>query len=196
LHRATIVAANVGRAIAFLFILFGVWQVIQGNWGGLWTVLIGWFLESAANAQVQQQIAHEQLADYHTSQVMKKDFTYIPGDQVIQNIVDNYSGSYKQRYFLVQGEMGEVTGFVTWKDILAVPSQQWPHTTLSQITKPIDKVHSLEPQIDLWDALEIMETDGVQQLPVMEDDRLVGILSREGVFQFLRMLRNTGMVAS
>ncbi len=49
LRRATLIAANVGRFIAFLFILFGVWQMFGGNFvNGLWIAFIGWFLESAA----------------------------------------------------------------------------------------------------------------------------------------------------
>jgi Zn-dependent protease len=31
LRRATLIAANVGRLIAFLFILFGAWQIVTGN---------------------------------------------------------------------------------------------------------------------------------------------------------------------
>jgi hypothetical protein len=71
LRRATLVAANIGRAIAFLFIIAGVWQVLTGNFGnGLWIAFIGWFLESAASAQVQQQMVHDLLADHRVSEVM------------------------------------------------------------------------------------------------------------------------------
>jgi Zn-dependent protease len=48
LRRATEIAATVGRAIAFLFILVGVWQVLQGNWAnGLWIAFIGWSARAA-----------------------------------------------------------------------------------------------------------------------------------------------------
>ena len=57
LRRATLIAANVGRRVAFLFILFGVWQIFTGNLSnGLWIAFIGWFLESAASSQVQHQV--------------------------------------------------------------------------------------------------------------------------------------------
>ena len=55
MRRATLIAANVGRFFAFLFIFFGVWQMLNGNLtGGLWIAFIGWFLDTAASAQVQQ----------------------------------------------------------------------------------------------------------------------------------------------
>lgn len=55
-RRATLIAANVGRFIAFLFILAGFWQIFLGDFGGgLWIAIIGWYLDSAAAAQVKQQ---------------------------------------------------------------------------------------------------------------------------------------------
>ena len=55
MRRATLIAANGGRFFAFLFIFIGVWQMFGGNFGGgLWIAFIGWFLDNAASAQVQQ----------------------------------------------------------------------------------------------------------------------------------------------
>jgi Zn-dependent protease len=54
-RRATLIPASAGQGIAFLFIVLGVWQMIAGNMGtGPWITFIGWFLESAAAAQIQQ----------------------------------------------------------------------------------------------------------------------------------------------
>ncbi len=53
MRRATVVAANVGRGFAFLFIALGAWQVLSGNLGGgLWIAFIGWFLNSEARAEL------------------------------------------------------------------------------------------------------------------------------------------------
>src|SRR5579872_4950815 len=59
-RRATVIAANTGRFFGFLFIVAGVWLALKGNLiNGLWIAFIGWFLESAAVAQVQQQLVQE-----------------------------------------------------------------------------------------------------------------------------------------
>src|SRR5512135_1821411 len=81
LRRATLVAANVGRFVAFLFILLGVWQMFIGNFGnGLWIAFIGWFLESAASSQLQQQTIHDLLAGHRVSDAMRRDYTAVsPG---------------------------------------------------------------------------------------------------------------------
>ncbi len=58
MKRATIIAAKVGRGFAFLFIMFGVWQILSGDFGGgLWIAFIGWFLDNAAKNQLRQLAA-------------------------------------------------------------------------------------------------------------------------------------------
>src|SRR3990172_7077739 len=54
-RRATQVAATVGQFIAFAFIAFGMFTVLQGNFfNGLWLVFLGWFLEKPAGSRLPQ----------------------------------------------------------------------------------------------------------------------------------------------
>src|SRR5438046_6329412 len=67
-RRATLIAGSTGRFFGFVFIVVGVWQALRGNVGnGLWTAFIGWFLESAAGAQVQQQMVQGLLVGHKVS---------------------------------------------------------------------------------------------------------------------------------
>ena len=53
MRRATLIDG--GRLFAFLFIFIGVLLMVSGNFGGgLWIAFIGWFLDTAASAQIQQ----------------------------------------------------------------------------------------------------------------------------------------------
>ncbi len=53
--KATRIASNAGRLLAYLMIFAGIWQALNGNWvGGLWTAFIGWFLLSAAQESFAQ----------------------------------------------------------------------------------------------------------------------------------------------
>jgi len=49
-HRATISAAKLGGWFGWAIVAFGLWQFFQVG-TGLWTVLIGWFVISAAGAE-------------------------------------------------------------------------------------------------------------------------------------------------
>jgi Zn-dependent protease len=73
LRRATVIAGNLGRFIGFLFILFGVWQVLGGNFiNGLWIAFIGWFMDSAAVREIQTQGIRDSLAGHRVAQAMSR----------------------------------------------------------------------------------------------------------------------------
>jgi Zn-dependent protease/CBS domain-containing protein len=189
MRRATIIAANVGRFIAFLFILLGVWQMFTGNFfNGLWIAFIGWFLESAATGQVQQQALEDLLAGHKVAQAMNTHYAAIPADTTLEQLVDHHILGVGQRSFLVTSE-NRVIGLLTLHHVKQVPRSEWPTTTAAQIVIPATQMKRVEPDTGLWEALEEMDRDGVNQLPVMTDGQIRGMLSREDVVSYLRTLK-------
>lgn len=62
--RATMSAARLGRSLARLFILGGVAQmVVFGMFGGIWFVVIGWFISGSAAAEVDALKGRERPTD-------------------------------------------------------------------------------------------------------------------------------------
>jgi Zn-dependent protease/CBS domain-containing protein len=191
LRRGTLIAAALGRVIAYLFIVVGVWQVLGGNLGGLWIAFIGWFLENAATAQVQQQRIHDLLSGHHVVEAMSRDYTAIPPGMTLQQLVDQYVLGRGQRCFVVEQE-GAIAGLLTLHHIKAAPRSAWPTTTAAQVMLPAAQMQSTSPDADLWAALEEMDRDGVNQLPVLANQHLLGMLSRDSVISFLRTARELG----
>ncbi len=192
LRRATLIAGSVGRAIAFFFIAVGVWRLLGGDvFGGMWIAFIGWFLESAAVSQIQQQAIQGSLAGHRVSDVMSHDYTQVPGEMVLQQVVDDQVLGQGRRTFIVKvGE--EVGGLLTLHRIKETPRALWPTTTARQAMIPMDQVKQARPDADLWETLEAMKREGVNQLPVMADGRLLGLLTRDGIISFLRTRQELG----
>jgi Zn-dependent protease len=89
MRRATLIAANVGRFIGFLFIFFGVFRMFSGNFtGGLWIAFIGWFLDNAASAQVHSVMFQGLLAGHQVSQAMSTHTPAVSADLTLQELVD------------------------------------------------------------------------------------------------------------
>jgi Zn-dependent protease/CBS domain-containing protein len=192
LRKATAIAANVGRFIGFLFILFGVWRMFRGDiMDGLWIAFIGWFLESAAASQVQQQTAHDTLAGHKVSEVMRQGYARVSADESLDQVVDEHILSRGQRCFIVEQDHKSV-GLLTLHMIKEVPRNEWRTTTAAQVMLPMSSVKRVQPDSELWDALEEMDRDGVNQLPVMADGRCLGMLSRENLIGYLRSQRESG----
>ncbi|MGC8780489.1 MAG: site-2 protease family protein [Anaerolineae bacterium] len=193
LRRATVIAGNIGRLIGYLFIFFGVWQVLGGNFtNGLWIAFIGWFLESAAVAQVQQQRLQELLAGHKVSQAMSRNYVAVHAGTTLQQMVDEHILGSGRRSFVVQ-EDGKALGLLTLHHLKGIPRDQWPTITAAQAMIPLDQLKRARPDMELWAAIEEMDRDGVNQLPVMADGQIQGMLTREDVISYLRTLQELGM---
>jgi len=189
MRRATIIAAKVGRFFAFLFIFVGVWQMFSGNFGGgLWIAFIGWFLDNAASAQVHQVIFQGLLSNHTVSQAMSNHCPSVPADLTLQQLVDEHILGSGLRYFLVN-RGGTTVGLITLHRIKGVPRLEWATTSAAQVMLPLEQLKQIDPDTGLWDALQNMDSDGVNQLPVTRDRHVIGMLRREDVITFLRTLQ-------
>lgn len=188
LRRATLIAANLGRFIAYFFIILGVWQMFSGNFGtGLWIAFIGWFLESAASSQIHQQTIHDVLAGHHVVDVMRRDYTSILPNTTLEQLINKHILGNGQRNLVVKQD-DRVAGLLTLHNVKDIPSSNWLTTTAAQVMIPVAQMKWIRPEAELVDALGEMDRDGVNQLPVMAGDQILGVLGRDDVISFLRTL--------
>jgi Zn-dependent protease/CBS domain-containing protein len=188
-QTATAVAALTGRFCGFALIVLGVWQALSGNLlNGIWIAFIGWFLESAAASQVQQDVMKRLVADHRVSEAMSRDLPQVPDNITLQELVDKYVLTRGLRCFVV-GTGNGAAGMVTLSRIRDTPRASWAATTAAQIMIPLDKLTTIRSEAGLWSALEKMGRDGVNQLPVVDGEGVVGMLTREDVVHYLQTLR-------
>lgn len=188
-RRATLIAANTGRVIAFLFILVGFWQLFSGNIaGGLWIAFIGWFLENAAHAQVGQQKFNDLLENHPVSQAMTRMFSPVSPDTTLNQIAGSQIFGDGNRFFVVMDGEG-IKGLLSLKKIMQVPRAKWGAITAAEQMIPSENLRSTTPDTELAMAVRRMESEGINQLLVKKEGRIVGILSRESLVTFLRTLQ-------
>jgi CBS domain-containing protein len=61
---------------------------------------------------------------------------------------------------------------------------------------PIEKLSRIDANAELWTALEKMGRDGINQMPVMRGNELVGMLSRGDIVRYLQTLQQVGKRAA
>ncbi|MGA7807368.1 site-2 protease family protein [Bradyrhizobium sp.] len=190
--RSTLIAANVGRFFAFLLIFAGVWQIFTGNLGGgLWIAFIGWFLDNAASVQIAQVISRGLLTGHPVSQAMSTRCAVVPADLTLQQLVDEHILGGGQRSFLVN-RADKTIGLITLHRIRDVPRSEWATTSAAQAMLPLEQLKCVDPDAELWSALELMDRNGFNQMPVIRDRHVIGMLSREDAITFLRTLQEFG----
>ena len=77
--------------------------------------------------------------------------------------------------------------------IKETPRSDWPTVTAMQAMLPSAQMKRVQPDAELWTALEEMDADGVNQLPVMTEGQMLGLLGRDGIISFLHARRELGM---
>jgi predicted transcriptional regulator len=101
-------------------------------------------------------------------------------------VVNNYILAEGLRCLpVVEGE--RLVGLVTWQSVKAAPPEQWSRMRAVDAMIPVERVKTVRPDCDLWNALEQMGAEGVSQLAVAQDGQLVGLLSRDAIEGFLQL---------
>ncbi|HKM82685.1 MAG TPA: site-2 protease family protein [Candidatus Acidoferrum sp.] len=189
-QRATSVAVFMGRFFGFLLIFLGVWQALAGSFlNGMWIAFIGWYLENAATSQVQGQRVKDLLAGHKVSEMMSRDCTPVPDDLTLQELVEKYVLTRGDRCFVVT--RGDATiGLITLSEIKKAPRASWPTTKVTQAMIPADKLSSTPANAEAWPTIENMEQNGINQLPVVDRGRLIGVFSRDDLVHYLGILQS------
>jgi Zn-dependent protease/CBS domain-containing protein len=189
-HRATVAAGMSGRFFGFLLIFAGIWQALSGDIaGGIWIAVIGWFLESAAGSQMQQESVRTMLGGHTVADAMQREFPHITSDIPVQELVEHYLMHANAHAVVVTAPDG-TTGIVTLATVRNMPREMWPFTMASQAMTPLRVAETTRPTAILWSALEKMGRGGENQLPVVDESGVVGILSREDILHYLNVLRH------
>jgi len=188
LERATRWASLVGQGVAYLFILVGIWQVFTGHWlNGLWLVFIGWFLDNAAQT-TYRQVALRRLLKRHTvAEAMTTECHPLDASTVLDELIHQHIVGTGRRCFPVIKD-GRIKGLVSIHRIKRIPRNRWGQTTIEEIMIPLGHLKVIGPADGLWAAFQEMSEEGVNQLPVMEGERLIGMLARDNLISFLRLM--------
>ena len=190
---ATRVATIVGQIIAYLFILLGIWLFFGGNvLNGIWIGFIGWFLLSSAQSANSQVMLESMFRGVTVGEVMNTKPTTVPANISLQKLVDEYFLPNGLRSALVM-QADQLAGLITLSDIRHVPREQWAQVPVGHAMVPLDRLHVVQPQQSLNEVLPLMAGRDVNQLPVVQNGVLVGVLSRDAIVRFLEVRRGLGL---
>jgi CBS domain-containing protein len=186
MDRSTRSAARVGQAVGLIFIVWGIVQFFGGaGVGGLWISFIGWFLLTAAGeSSARVGLAHA-FAGVTAGDVMSNECPALDGNLNIEHFVHDELLRTGRRCFVIT-QNGEIAGLLTPHEVKVIERPRWPYTTLSDVMIPLENLHTVPPETPLKDALEIMGKEDLNQLPVVANGKLTGILSRAQILDYLR----------
>jgi Zn-dependent protease len=183
------IAARIGEGLGLVFIALGAVQVFQGAaLDGIWTAFIGWFLTQAAAQSYRETGAAPYLARLRVADAMSTGCPIVNQRLDVRSFVDEYVLGRGNRCFFVE-DNGAFAGLVTANEIKRVKRSEWPSTPLGSVMVPANRLRAVTPETSLKDALELLTTNDLNQLPVLANGRLLGAVSRSDILQVFQTHR-------
>jgi Zn-dependent protease/CBS domain-containing protein len=176
--RAGVTAARAGRGFGWVLIAIGLLEFSTvGGIGGLWFVLLGWFLVNAARAEeTQARISHD-LAGVRVQDVMTANPITMHADTSVATALEEYVLRRHCSAFPVVGHDGSLLGLVTLGRVRTVPVAARATTRVGDLAWPLAVVSTARPDELLLDVLRRSSGAGDGRVLVLRDGNLVGIVS-------------------
>ena len=181
LRRATRLATKISAPIAWALMAIGAIMMFGGLLNGLLLAFIGWFLLSAAQTSLRETELRETLSRRRVHQVMRHAGAPIPPTETVETFVDRRVLGGSERGAFVAGD--GISGWVSLEEVKKLDRDKWEETPLQQIMVPLGDVSSVKRSDSLFSALEKMNQQTVDQLPVVEDGELLGVVTREDLLR-------------
>ena len=189
LRWATRIASKIGSGFALLLMLFGVFQFFftQNLIGGIWSFLIGVFLNGAARTSYRQVLIRKTLEGEQVRRFMRVDPLTVPPSASVRQLVEDYIYKYHFKMFPVTEGSDKLIGCVTTKQLDEVPREEWDHRTVRDLATRCSPENTIEPQADAIKALSLMARTGSSRLIVIEGNRMVGVITLKDMLKFLSL---------
>ncbi|GAC1639288.1 MAG: site-2 protease family protein [Candidatus Dormibacteraceae bacterium] len=189
-YRATSSAARLGRICAFLMIGVGlVSLVLNGGISGLWLIILGWFLMTAARNEETQVVMRGALSGLRVGDVMSRDPTALPGWITVDEFMRSYLPGRTATAYPLKTFDGALDGLVTVARLAQVPVEERHLKRVRDLGTGMDEVAKAAPGEPVTAVLDRFSPSNDGQMLVIEGGELVGMLSPGDITRALKANR-------
>ncbi|MFA5111638.1 MAG: site-2 protease family protein [Desulfobaccales bacterium] len=187
LRWATRVSSAIGAGFGVGFIVLGIFQFISGNViGGLWMFLIGLFLRNAAQMSYQQILVRKALEGESVRRFMNTSPVTVQDSITVEQLVEDYIYKYHYKMFPVMSG-DKLAGCITTRQVKEIPREAWSRETIREAAGACSPENTISPDTDAIQALARMNQSGVTRLLVVENGRLVGLVTLKDLLDFFSL---------
>jgi len=176
--EATRIAAGIGKSFAFLF---GILGLISGNF---FLLFIAFFIFIGASQEYQSNLLKNVLSGFKVSEIMTENVSTIHKENTIDDLMDKMFNERHSGYPVIN-DNNQIQGCVTMEDIQDLKSEKTSEIKIKDImTTEIKKV---SPDEDIYHALRKLSEAKIGRLMVMDNGKLVGIITRTDIMKAYRL---------
>ena len=188
---ATRVASALGSFFGAAVVLMGLTSIFfLGNLGGLWFVLIGFFLRHAARGSYQQLVIRHALEGVRAEDLMVRDVPCVPPDMRLSAVLDEVIIPHGVTDVPVV-DRGLLIGVLMLKSFERRDRDELERLTASEVMTEDVLNETLAPDTEAIQVLSLL-TSSDRRILVVSDGVLLGVLSRDEVMRRLRLHLDMG----
>jgi Zn-dependent protease/CBS domain-containing protein len=192
--RAAAAATRAGQLVGYCLVGLGLLNFLLGDYvGGLWMMLIGWFLHAAAIAEESAAVTVHTLEGVPVAAFMSTDVQTGQADLSVEEFVSRLVLGGRHSAYPVVGVDGTVTGLVTLGQLRGVPPGARASTSVGDVAVPLAHVATCTPDEPVAGVLPRLSRESGNRALVFDHGRLVGIVTPSDV---TRMLETRSLLSS
>lgn len=192
--KATRWASVVGQMIAWLLILAGIFMFFgvqipllgSGVANGMWIIFIGWFLQNAAVQTYQKTVVQDILGDVPVERIMNREVPVVPANIKVDDLVEKHIMKTDNQAFIVF-DNEKMVGLVSIDDVRKLSTEERQSAAVRDIMTPSKKLIVIAPNENASAALDRLQNQKIRQLPVVQGNRIVGLLRRKDILRWLEL---------
>jgi len=183
--QATKISVQIGIGISYGIIFFGFISILNGAFiGGFWLIIIGWFINSGAQAYWQQQEISKALEGLKLKDIMNTNFIAVEQDISLKELIDNYFNVYRKSAFPVLDTNGRLVGMISTNELLdyQYKDKKLSEKKVNEIMIPFSELLIMDPENEVNNALPQLIKKGTSRIYIDDDNRkLIGIISKSDI---------------
>ena len=182
--HATRRAVSIGQTLATVFIFAGMLQYMQGGGpAGAWLAMIGFFLLLAAQLEERSAVFQSVLEAVRLEDIMLTDFATLSPADTLEDALDNAVHSLQDDFPVIRGS--DMVGVISKQKILEALRAEgngYVQAVMNRIFEVAQKKESLAS------AFRKLTARNLSIIPVVEDQRLVGIVTLQNLMHSMALL--------
>ncbi|HYO00251.1 MAG TPA: site-2 protease family protein [Actinomycetota bacterium] len=179
---ATITASRVARLFAFFLMGLGlVWFLLDAPVTGIWSIVMGWFLLQAAEAEKNYALVSRAFQDLNVRGLMTRDPVMFRSDTTLDELLNLAQAKPHSVYPVVDD--GVLNGMVSLRTASGTPADRRGQTRIADIMTAPLVLDGSSPVVEVLDQLRTPPG----RAAVMEGGRVAGILSISDVARALQL---------
>jgi len=189
LASATRTASVVARGFAYLMIAGGLAELVfLRSYGGIWLAFLGWFLLQAAGGEARAIATRQALGGLRVGDIMVRNPATVREDMSLGGFMDDVVWSRHFTTYPVVDD-GRAVGLLPFRCVAEIPRTEWDERSVRDCMLRLDQVPVVTADDRLVDVLDRLGESDLRRALVLDDGRLVGLLSITDLMRALEVGR-------